>query len=95
MPVVPGVILSTEHGCATRQKARQPPAISASANLDGNSLGADRCPNLKPPAFAILGRNQGGCHDRYERLHRAADFAAAVKLLAIDANWFSGTYCRN
>ena len=28
-------------------------------------------------------------------LHRAADFAAAVKLLAIDANWFSGTYCRN
>jgi hypothetical protein len=50
---------------------------------------------LKPPAFAILGRNQGGCHDRYERLHRAADFAAAVKLLAIDANWFSGTYCRN
>jgi len=57
MPVVPGVILSTEHGCATRQKARQPPAISASANLDGNSLGADRYPNLKLPAFAILGRN--------------------------------------
>jgi hypothetical protein len=57
MPVVPGVILSTKHGCATRQKARQPSAISASANLDGNSLGADRCPNLKPPAFAILGRN--------------------------------------
>jgi hypothetical protein len=56
MPVVPGVILSTEHGCATRQKARQPSAIRASANLDGNSLGADRYPNLKPPAFAILGR---------------------------------------
>jgi hypothetical protein len=65
MPIAPCVI-STEHGCETRQKARQPPAISASANLDGNSLGADRCPNLKPPAFAILGRNQGGCHDRYE-----------------------------
>ena len=26
---------------------------------------------------------------------RAADLAAAVKLVAIDANWFSGTYCRN
>jgi hypothetical protein len=83
----------------TTQRALEPHPlthiISALANLDGNSLGADRCPNLKPPAFAILGRNQGGCHDRYERLHRAADFAAAVKLLAIDANWFSGTYCRN
>ena len=36
------------------------------------------------------------CSEARARGHdRAADFAAAVKLLAIGANWFSGTNCRN
>ena len=37
----------------------------------------------------LLGKRGQRGHDR------AADLAAAEKLLAIGANWFSGTYCRN
>jgi hypothetical protein len=63
-----------------------------------------KIPRRRVPAFAILDRNQGACHDRYEHFawrarargqERAADLAAAVKLLAIGANRCSGSYCRN
>jgi hypothetical protein len=59
---------------------------------------------LETAAFAILDRNQGACHDRYEHFarrarargqDRAADLAVAVKLLAIGANRCSETYCHN
>src|ERR1700722_5387264 len=39
-------------------------------SLDGKSLGADRCAKLERAAIAILGRNQGGGHDRQEHFAR-------------------------